>query len=133
VLLGEVDLGFLQVGIGEDAAGGGTRRHDEGLRPDLDGDRQVDVPGRRPLLAAQADPAPAPQLDVRRQVGLDPLAGRKAQARIEPADQDLDAWRAGFRQLAGGEAAHFLEQAGPRAAARRPRRWPAGPRRRRRR
>ena len=52
---------------------------------------------RGPLRAAQADAALAPQPCVVRQVGFDALAGREAQARIELADEHLDAGHAGRR------------------------------------
>src|SRR5206468_2854358 len=43
-LLGEVDLGLVEIALGDDAARRGTGTGDEGAAPDLDDDRQVDVP-----------------------------------------------------------------------------------------
>ena len=102
-LLGEVDLGFVEVGFAEHAAGRRAGRNDERASPDLDDDRQVDVPGRAAFLAAQADAALAPEAHVRRQIRLDALARREVQARIELADDDLDAGRRRRRRLVEGE------------------------------
>jgi hypothetical protein len=64
------------------------------------------------LRAAQADAALAPEADVRRQVGLDALARREVQARIELADDDLDASRGRRRRLVEGERADLVDEAG---------------------
>ena len=111
-LLGEVDLGFLEVAFGEHAAGRRAGGDDESASPDPDDDRQVDVPRCPALRAAQADAALAPQANVRRQIRLDALARRQVQARIELADDDLDAGCGRCRRLVEGERADLVDEAG---------------------